>query len=126
MYHSWVFLKVCADRFYGGDCDNACGHCKTIQPVCEKTEGNCSAGCQQGWQEPNCDGNWIELNINGEKINKSCFLQYVDLCINLCFSTFLHPYEILLEQLVSNLFHKLRIQNDHKTTIISNRIYLSK
>lgn len=53
-------VSVCADHFYGKECNNMCGHCKD-NSVCDKGTGSCPNGCQAQWTGAKCDGRFLDL-----------------------------------------------------------------
>ena len=35
-------------------CDKSCGHCKS-RDLCDRIDGSCLAGCENGWEGDKCD-----------------------------------------------------------------------
>ena len=56
----------CENGYYSENCNKECGQC-AVQKFCEKTTGNCSKGCQAGFEPPLCKGMRIH------SINYICF-----------------------------------------------------
>lgn len=53
-------VAECVDGFYNTQCSGVCGACINGD-VCEKVEGHCISGCMPNYQEPLCEGIYLNL-----------------------------------------------------------------
>ena len=58
-----MFSPACANGTYGDKCNFNCSlHCAGIGKKCDFRDGNCTAGCVKGYQEPTCQQRKRERN----------------------------------------------------------------
>ncbi|KAK3594212.1 hypothetical protein CHS0354_027328 [Potamilus streckersoni] len=67
LLHLGVSISHCVDGFYGNNCSHSCGRCLHS---CDKVDGHCPTGCQNGW--------------NGAECLQACDVNYYGNCSERC------------------------------------------
>jgi hypothetical protein len=59
-YSLFYIILECTNLTYGYLCDTSCGHCKS-RDLCDRVNGSCLSGCENGWEGDKCDIGSITL-----------------------------------------------------------------
>lgn len=62
------------DGYFGVNCFAKCGNCKDGE-LCNKTDGNCTSGCQPGWLPPLCIESKQISNVQSSVLIFQCLKQ---------------------------------------------------
>lgn len=70
--HSFVLFLECISGYYGENCNITCSHCNSSAPTCNRYNGYCLFGCQDGRNTSTCGDLFLFVTAGVLTFNLFC------------------------------------------------------